>query len=82
MVFTRSIRCRRHLVHPGRVLIAVISISSVLFCVRVSVFVLFCSLGFLALGDVSLGVLHLAHVVSIIALMLVLLGYSLAFTTF
>ena len=84
VVFTRSFRCRRHLVHPGRVLVlvTVLSISSVLLSVRVSDFVLFCSLGFLACGRVSLDLLLLAHVVTIIALLLVLLGYSLACTTF
>ena len=82
--FHTRIRRRRHLVHHGRVLVlvAVLSISSVLLSVRVSDFVLFCSLGFLACGLVSLDLLRLAHIVSVIALLLVLLGYSLAFTTF
>ena len=68
--------------HHGRVLVlvAVLSISSVLLSVRVSDFVLFCSVGFLACGRVGLDILHLAQVVSIIALLPVLLGYSLAFT--
>ena len=46
---TRRIRRRRHLVDHGRelVLVAVLSISSVLLSVRVSDFVLFCSLRFL-----------------------------------
>ena len=68
----------------GRVLelVSVLSIPSVPLSVRVSYFVLCCSLRFLACGRVSLDLLHLAHVVSIIALLLVLLGYSLASTTF
>ena len=69
-VHTRRIRRRRHLVRHGRVLVlvAVLSVPSALLSVRV--------------GLVSLGLLHLAHIVSIIALLRVLLGYSLAMTTF
>ena len=64
---------RRHLVQHGRVLVLVAdhSISSVLLSVRVSIFVLFCSLGFLACGVVRLD--HLAHIVGIVVLLLVLL---------
>ena len=71
----RRVRRRRHLVHQGRVLVfvAVLSISSVLLSVRVSDFVLFCSLGFLACGLVGLDLLHLAHIVGIVVLLLVLL---------
>ena len=41
--------------------------------VRVSNFVLFCSLGFLACSLVGLNLLHLAHTVGIVVLLLVLL---------
>ena len=64
---TRRIRRRRHLVHHGRVLVlvAVLSISSVLLSVRVSDFVLFFCLGFHACGFVGLDVLRLAHIVGV-----------------
>ena len=68
---TRRIRRRRQVV-----------LSSVLLSIRVSDFVLFYSLGFLACRLVSLDLLRLAHIVSIIVLLLVLLGYFLALTTF
>ena len=76
MVFhTRRVRLRRHLVHHGRVLVlvAVLSISSVLLSVRVSDSVLFCILGFLACGRAGLDLLHLTHIVGIVVLLLVLL---------
>ena len=69
----RRIRRRRHLVHHGRVLVAVLSVSRVLLSVRVSNVVLFCSLGFLACGLVSLDLPHLGHIVGIVVLLLVLL---------
>ena len=69
------IRRRQHLVHHGLVLVlvAVLSISSVLLSVRVSDFVPFCILGFLDCGRVSLDLLHLTHIVGIVVLLLVLL---------
>ena len=76
MVFlTRRIRLRRHLVHHGRVLVlvAVLSISSVLLSVRVSDFVLFYILGFLASGPVGVDFLHFTHIVGIDVLLLVFL---------
>ena len=53
--------------------VTVLSISNVLLSVRVSDFVLFCRLGFLACGLVGLDLLHLAHSVGIVVLLLVLL---------
>ena len=71
----RRIRRRRQLVHHGRVLVlvAVLLISIVLLSVRVSNFVLFCSLGFLACGQVGFDLLRIAHIVGIVVLLFVCL---------